>query len=323
VRETPSARPCHRRRATLPLAIVALFVAIVQTAPRDRLPKSRFGVIAFDLNEAALEKVSQLGVGLVRGSCFWKELEPLPGVFDWDCADNVIVGAQTHGWRSYMTVTCTPDWANGGAGCAEMPADLTAWYDFVARFVARYTRYDTILGVWNEPNLSLRDDVTGRKYALLFINASNARNTIDPFFVLAGPETSHHALASGYFANAMDVVRSWHAFAPQDIVGVHWYPDGPPLPDYMDAVNAIASPQTVWLSETGLASPDPGAQADFFASVLAIFTSDVRPWWTHLIFYRLWDGRDCCSEAILDPDYTPKPAFDTYQGWLVNPPPTS
>jgi hypothetical protein len=291
----------------------------VQAAPRDHLRKSRFGVVTFDLNDPAPAKLSELGVGLVRGSCFWRELEPARGVFNWGCTDNVIVGAQARGWRSYMTVTCTPGWANGGAGCAEMPADLTAWYEFVASFVARYALYNTILGVWNEPNLSLHDSAAGSNYALLFINASNARNAVDPFFVLAGPDTSHHALASGYFTNTMDLVRAWHAFAPQDIVGVHWYHDGPSLPDYMDAINVVASPQTVWLSEAGFASSDPLAQANFYDTVLTTFASDARPWWTHVIFYRLWDGQDCCSEAILHADYTPKPAFDTYHRWIVSP----
>jgi polysaccharide biosynthesis protein PslG len=310
-------RPTRRRLrgAVLFLTIVVCIVS-AQAAPHDRLLKSLLGVVVFDINSPASERLSELGVGLVRGSCFWKDLEPTPGVFNWGCTDNVIVGAQEHGWRSYMTVTCTPDWASSGSGCAEMPADLTVWYDFVARFVARYRLYSTILGIWNEPNLLLHDDAMGRNYALLFINASNARNAVDPFFVLAGPETSHHALASGYFANTMDLLRSWRTFGPQDIVSVHWYRDGPQLPDYMDAINAVAFPQTVWLSETGFASPDLAAQADFFDSVLTVFASDARPWWTHLIFYRLWDGQDCCSEAILRADYTPKPAFDTFQSWL-------
>ena len=43
-----------------------------------------------------------------------------------------------------------------------------------------------------------------------------------------------------------------------------------------------------------------------------------RPWWTHVVFYRLWDGQDCCSEAILKADYSGKPAFDRYRDWIAN-----
>jgi hypothetical protein len=137
-----------------------------------------------------------------------------------------------------MTVTCTPQWANGNTGCAEMPADIGDWYEFALRFVDRYSRYDTVLGVWNEPNLGGLHDDSGRDYALLFINAANARRAINPRFALGGPETSHHALADGFFARTMDVIQSFRAMEPQDVVAVHWYNDGPPLLTYMDAVNA-------------------------------------------------------------------------------------
>jgi hypothetical protein len=50
---------------------------------------------------------------------------------------------------------------------------------------------------------------------------------------------------------------------------------------------------------------------------LQTFETADRPWWTHIIFYRLWDGSDCCSEAILKSDYSPKPAYDTYQEWIL------
>lgn len=282
-------------------------------------PKLPFGIVAFDLNGAVPPLLRRLGVGVVRGSCGWNALEPAPGVFDWRCADNVIADAQTLGLRSYMTVSCTPAWANGGAGCSTMPADIVDWYDFVTAFVTRYTKYDTVLGVWNEPNFELRDTPSGRNYALLFVNASNARNKVNAAFPIAGPETSHHAVASGYFRETMDQIVGYGALDSQDIVAVHWYPDGPPLADYLDAVHALAGSHEVWLSETGLATADLPAQAAFYDRVLRMFAAAARPWWTHVIFYRLWDGLDCCTEAIVRGDFTPKPAFDLYRAWNLKP----
>lgn len=277
-------------------------------------PRVRFGIVAFDLRGPVPDKLSELGVGLVRGSCQWGDLEPARGVFRWDCADNVIVGAQAADLRAYMTVTCTPAWANGGSGCAQMPDDVTDWYVFVAQFVARYENYRPILGVWNEPNLTLSDRPDGRGYALLYVNASRARAAVDPAFTLAGPETSHHALASGYYEHAMDAIEGAGALAPQDIVGVHWYSDGPPIDDYLNAIHAVAGRQDVWLSETGYATADASAQAAFYDQMLERFLSPTRPsWWTHVVFYRLWDGHDCCTDAILTSDYRNKPAFDMYR----------
>ena len=288
-----------------------------QARPREHSPQ--FGIVAFDLSASASTALLQLAVGLVRGSCTWESLEPARGTFDWDCSDNVIVGAQRLGLRSYLTVVCTPGWANGGRGCQSMPTDLVDWYQFVASFVSRYAKFQTVLGVWNEPNLELNDDAAGSNYALLFVNASNARHAVNPQFVLAGPETSHHALQSGYFSGTMDLIQSNRALDVQDIVSVHWYADGPPLFDYLDNAHDVVRHQDVWLSETGYRSTDPGAQAAFYGGVLNTFAMSGRPWWTHVIFYRLWDGTDCCSEAIVGADYRPKPAFTAYSNWLLQP----
>src|SRR3954471_13565608 len=165
-------------RSLLVAAALALGVVRMDAAPIRRVPPAKFGVVAFDLNRTAAARVAELGAGLVRGSCNWQTLEPARGGYRWDCADNVITGAAQQGLRSYMTVTCTPAWANDGAGCAEMPSDITDWYDFTTRFVSRYSGFNTVLGVWNEPNLGRLNDDSGRNYALLFVNASNARNAI-------------------------------------------------------------------------------------------------------------------------------------------------
>lgn len=288
-----------------------------QARPRHLQPTA--GIVAFDLNGPVPQRLLELGVGLVRGSCSWESLEPSRNQFDWTCADDVITGAERIGMRSYMTVTCTPAWANDGRGCRELPVDITDWYVFVANFVARYANFHTVLGVWNEPNLELNDDPAGQNYALLFINASNARNAIDPMFAIGGPETSHHALMNGYLFQALDTIQANHGFEPQDIVAVHWYGDGPPLTDYLDAVHDLAKNQELWLTETGVASTDVDAQAAFYRTLLDTFASSEHPWWTHLIFYRLWDGTDCCSESILRADYSPKPAFSAYQRWVLQP----
>jgi len=81
-------------------------------------------------------------------------------------------------------------------------------------------------------------------------------------------------------------------------------------------VHAAADRHEVWLSETGYSTPDPAAQADFYASILNAFATGGRAWWTHVIFYRLWDGRDCCTEALVTGDYRTKPAFDAIHEWL-------
>ena len=304
---------------SLMIVVAAALAPAARGARPPRMPADmRYGVVAFDLNGVVPAKLSELGVGVVGGSCAWGDLEPARGVYRWDCADNVILGAAKLGIFSAMTITCTPGWANEDRGCNVMPADVTDWYDFVLNYVTRYTLFDTVLGVWNEPNLTLQDD--GSSYALLYVNASNARNKINPSFIIAGPESSHHALKSGYLARAMDLIRSFRAMNPRDPVAVHWYNDGPPLFEYLDAVHELAGHQRVWLSETGFASTDEDRQAQFVSTMLSTFADSGRPWWAHMTFYRLWDGQDCCTDAILHGNYTNKPAFNVYRGWLATHP---
>src|SRR5262249_41867584 len=133
---------------------------------------------------------------------------------------------------------------------------------------------------------------------------------------LAGPETSHHALVTGYFQQTMNLIESFGALDRQDIVAAHWYPDGPPLADYLDALHGAAADHQLWLSQTGNATADLQARADYSPNILTIFAGTDRPCWPHVVFYRLWDGLDCCSEPIVTSTYAPNPAFNTYRAWL-------
>lgn len=310
-----------RTASGLILAATVLAGALAAAPPPNSGPpanaKFKFGIVAFDFHPPIAQKIAELGVGWVRGACAWSDLEPARGAFVWNCADDLVTGAQRLGLFSYVSVSCTPAWANGGRACEAMPTDVADWYEFVRQFVARYTHYRTMLGVWNEPNLTLEDGADAHNYALLFVNAASARDAVNPLFRLAALETSHHAVATGYYVHAIDAIRAVHALAPQDVVTVHWYPDGPPLIPYLDTVHDAAGSQEVWLSETGLASADGQAQAQFIGRMIATFMTSDRPWWTRLIVYRLWDGVACCTEAILNSDYSNRPAFDAYRSALV------
>src|SRR5262249_22752610 len=152
-----------------------------------------------------------------------------------------------------MTISkCVPAWANSNAGCEALPAGLGAWQDFVTHFIAHYQNYNVVLGVWNEPNLgNLSDpfvygcglvgcDAPPQSYGRLFVATIAARNaSAAPSFPLAGPETSHRALLTGYYASAMAYVNQNGGFAAQDVVTVHYYPDASiDVLSYMDQVHA-------------------------------------------------------------------------------------
>jgi hypothetical protein len=196
-------------------------------------------------------------------------------------------------------------------------ANYADWSDFVGNFVQHYNGYNVVLGVYNEPNLN---GIGYGDYCTLFATAAVSRNTYNSGFALGGPETSHHAItSSSYYSNVMGCIGSY--FASQDVVTVHWYPDGPDLPSYMDSVRSSESiSNNVWLSEIGLATSNLSSQASFYSARMVNMETNgiTRPWWKKIIFYKMYDGTDCCSESILYADFSNKPAFDTYKEWIAD-----
>lgn len=262
-------------------------------------------------------KLSELGSGVLRVPVNWGDMEPARGMFTWAGSDNAIFGATDAGFQVLLTVECTPAWARTAGDCNTMPLDFRDFHDFVAAFVQRYAGYNVVLGIWNEPNLR---NISTTDYISLFTQAANARNEHAPGFMLAAPETSHHAVTkSNYYSSVMAGIGP--LMAPQDVVTVHLYPDGPAMASYLDSVRSLEGVRNdVWLSETGFPSTDLNAQAAYYGQKLIEFQTFgiERPWWNKIIFFLLYDATDCCTESILFADFNNKPAFNTYKEWIAD-----
>ncbi len=193
------------------------------------------------------------------------------------------------------------------------------WYDFVWRVIDRYRGYSNIVyGVWNEPNLHfLNDNSIATIYAGLFLTADSARMSANPNAALGGPETSHHAMDNSYFHHAMN----WLAFSlkPQDVITVHWYPDGPYFPTYMDRVRDRSGSHQVWLTETGENTSNDAVQIGRYRYMLEEFLNRGRTWWTKTFFYVLHNGMDG-TENIVRSNWTPRAAYHYYRDFITNHP---
>lgn len=222
----------------------------------------RAGIVTsiFDANHRAA--VDDLGAGSIRLNFFWSDLETSNNVFQWSPFDTWLSEASARNLHVLVSLSSTPQWAGPAwtGDCAYgrcAPYNFADWYDFVYRVLERYGHYDNVTwGVWNEPNLHfLNDDPYATVYTVLYREANLARQAIRPSARLAGPETSHHAFThDNYFSNAMNGIAPH--MASQDVVTVHWYPDGPyHLHNYMQNIRSIvwstAGPRDLWLSETG------------------------------------------------------------------------
>lgn len=307
--------------STLGASVSATYVP-TSSPSNGHSPRERFGIVVFDFRENTGQKTADLNVGMVRVSCDWIKLETDRGVFPWadnsapNCADAIIRSQYLNpGTTVLVSVTGVPSWAGSGV----MPNDLSDWRTFVSAFVTNYSGMNVILGIGNEFNLN---GLTSAQYCTLFKEASIARNAADPTFRLAGPETSWHAIydagrIAGPFTDVMRCINGFQALAPQDIVVAHWYPDGPSLGDYMDAVHRWAGPHDVYLGEIApVDTTNPTIQNYYYNVLMREFTvlSASRPWWRGIMVYRLWGDH----YGILNTDFEVLPAFTTYQDWIAS-----
>jgi hypothetical protein len=304
------------------LAVVCFLGCLVSPALAQNVPYGQYGhygMNAHDVGPATAGKMTELGAGIVRVVYGWDVIEPsCRGCFNWSTTDAWRDEAASTGRAIFGTLAYTPGWANGGAAFNTPPLSYQDWYDFVYATVDRYKDDVFLWGVWNEPNLDtyLRNGDLAA-YEQLVQTAESAIHAANPSALVLGPEVSHHAIPSGWYAAAMKAIGSLF-----DIVTVHWYPDGPPLEAYMDqGVRPSAMRKDVWLSESGITPCQSTfgevGQALFYQRVLQAFESR-RGWWTGLLFYDLYDPPNPtnCGSGITRTDWSNRPAFSLYQAFI-------
>jgi Glycosyl hydrolases family 39 len=138
--------------------------------------------------------ISQTETKWLREEFLWSTIEPQPGVFDFSYYDHYMLLAAERGEHILPTLYDTPSWA--GATPETIPADPTAYAQYVAAVVARYgpngsfwTQYPTLKSsaiqtfeLWNEPYYDSGDnnDYDPGRYARLVKAAGIAGHAADP-----------------------------------------------------------------------------------------------------------------------------------------------
>jgi hypothetical protein len=108
-----------------------------------------------------------------------------------------------------------------------------------------------------------------------------------------------------------------------DIVTVHYYNDGSDPVQWVDQfMNDRVAPyrygKDVWMTETGRSTCAPNSESSqnsHYQGVLERW-QPLRWWWRKTFFYHLYDGAGC-SDAIVRPNQTNRPAFDTYRNFII------
>jgi Glycosyl hydrolase catalytic core len=299
--------------------VLALICFIGCAASPAFAQNAHYGMNAHDVSAMTADKMTELGAGIVRVVYGWDVIEPnCKGCFNWSFTDAWRDEARRTKRAIFGTLGYTPRWANGGAPFNTSPLNDQDWYDFVYATVNRYQDDVFFWGIWNEPNLdSYLRNRDLQAYERLARTAESAIHAANPSALVLGPDVSHHAIESGWYAAAMRAFGSLF-----DIVTVHWYVDGPPLEGFMDeGVRPWAMRKDVWLTEVGMTpcqtNLGEAGQALFYQRVLRAFERR-RGWWTGVLFYDLHDLPNPlnCGAAITRPDWSNRPAFSLYQAFM-------
>jgi polysaccharide biosynthesis protein PslG len=157
-----------------------------QLTGRDLAANGDLTRFAPDQTAAVAAALQANGIRYLRQSFSWSDLEPRPGVFQWERADAIVDDLDRHGITLVAVLHRSPAWARApGAESAfdAPPTDPGAYERFVQEFVTRYGAKAPFIQIWDLPN---RPDHWGGKaatpsdYLGLLARGFNAARSANP-----------------------------------------------------------------------------------------------------------------------------------------------
>jgi len=156
---------------------------------------------------------------------------------------------------------------------------------------------------------------------------------VDPSGRISGPESSNLP-TPGRESWHRDAIRTLGSML--DVVTTHWYCGSRcgTVDEIDQAAGTFMAARTaeipagvpLWLTETGLQTPDDGRQVEFYEGVLRAYSRNFQPGrraglppWQNVFFYHLLADDDN-TLVRLDPNRTSRAAFDRYRWWIAGRP---
>ena len=137
-----------KRRICLSLALTVVLYAL----PALPVTFSDFSGVNGVTSDTFLR---QMGVSVVRFDISWRDIERIPGVYDWAATDRKVQALHQSGFQILPLLAYTPAWNRLIAGSTgSPPIDYSAWLRFVRAAVQRYGSppWDLVyFQIWNEP----------------------------------------------------------------------------------------------------------------------------------------------------------------------------
>jgi O-antigen ligase len=141
----------------------------------------------------ALTQVQTAGFGIVRQHFSWSDIEPVPGVYQWERWDRILPIVAQYGLQVIATLDTSPAWARAAweqSNVWSPPANYADYARFVQAFAARYDHYIKAYQIWDQPNISPHwgsGEVSPKGYVDLLRVASTAIRKAHPkALIIAG-----------------------------------------------------------------------------------------------------------------------------------------
>jgi hypothetical protein len=150
----------HAMRRALTLILTLLLLAPATAGAATSTKKGIWGPVDFN-NTEQFPIYKSLGAGIYQATLNWNEIalarpiearDPEDATYEWPQEiDDALAAASETGIRVVLTVTGTPDWANGGKPPRYAPTKPADFVDFVTAAARRYPGVH-LWSIWDGPS---------------------------------------------------------------------------------------------------------------------------------------------------------------------------
>jgi len=216
--------------------------------------------------EHDLRVISKMGVRWLRTEFDWRKLEPVRGQMRFEWFDALVELCASMGIRLVPVVTYTPKWM---APRFNVPPEPEPFAELIGALVRRYGHYIKHWEIWNEANSYFFWIGDAAQYAALLESAAAAAKRADGESQILMCGLADPALPGTDFL--FDVLNRTDGRSV-DILNLHAYPgtwnirtveEWPSLLlGLRERLREVGVDKPLWVTETGLSSPEGGPRED-------------------------------------------------------------
>lgn len=262
----------------------------------------------------------KLGVTMSRLDISWRDLEPQPGVWNFEKSDRIAAASRRDGVLVLAILGKNPPWLALPEG---QGTDREKFLDYVRRTVTRYCNDIFFWDLWNEPQYSWNGSKT--EFGLVMRDAYHIIKEIQPESTVV---FNGHPFEEELRSYTLENLAPLNGEIPFDALGMHPYsrprsPDDNRFLEHMSNIHAllerIAPGKDLWISELGWPTSTDALgvselkQAAYLqrAALLGIAAGVKK-----FVWYMPYSGGDPTYHeneyGLFRFDLTPKPALAAY-----------